>query len=285
MDRILAHVHVYYPYLWPELKAILLNLPAQSVDLFVTFVERHEEVIADIEQTFPSATVEVVKNRGYDIGPFISIINRVDLTQYSYVLKLHTKRDVASGIIVGKRDLSYKRWRKCLLFPFRKELFFRKAFESFDRCPELGMVAHYECILSAEKDFKEEQEVVDGFLRERGIPMTPYAFVAGTMFLARAKLFQRLKEMNFSLDDFPDASDARKMQLAHIMERFLGNIVYQQGYVIQDTVTPFSRRLMRAVQVVLIACWRFLYTKKRTRSGKINVKICKITVFNKKISD
>lgn len=91
---ILVHVHIYYPEMWYELRQCIQNIVPHSFDLYVTMVEEHQDIITDIKDSFPSAKIKVVENRGYDIYPFIKILNNLDMDDYSYVIHLHTKRDM-----------------------------------------------------------------------------------------------------------------------------------------------------------------------------------------------
>ena len=79
MKPILAHVHIYYPHLYKDIKECLLNITTHKIDLFVTMVEEHSEVISDIKATFPNAKIEILENKGFDIAPFIHVLNKVNL--------------------------------------------------------------------------------------------------------------------------------------------------------------------------------------------------------------
>lgn len=43
---------------------------------------------------FKNADFYVVPNLGFDLGPFVYALDKVNLSDYSYVIKLHTKRDI-----------------------------------------------------------------------------------------------------------------------------------------------------------------------------------------------
>lgn len=105
MSRILTHVHVYYTRMWPEIETRLQNI-TEPYDLFVTLPLENEPLRADVLRFKPDASVSVVENRGFDVAPFIDVLNRVDLNKYDYVVKLHTKRDMPAGSLVNGFDLS-----------------------------------------------------------------------------------------------------------------------------------------------------------------------------------
>ena len=95
MKKILVHLHLYYPEFYKELENCILNLePKYDFDLFVTIPETNLNLKPQILSTFPNAKVQVVENIGYDIYPFIKVIQGVNLDDYSYVIKLHTKRNI-----------------------------------------------------------------------------------------------------------------------------------------------------------------------------------------------
>lgn len=87
-------VHVYYPELWPEFRAILDALPIEF-DLFVTLTYRGqatEDCEAEVRQAFPDAAVMQMENRGRDILPFVTLVNADLLSGYKAVCKIHTKK-------------------------------------------------------------------------------------------------------------------------------------------------------------------------------------------------
>lgn len=71
-----------------------LNLNDYNCDYIFTFVKENEALESDIKSTFKNVNVEIVKNLGFDLGPFVHVLNEVNLNDYSYVIKLHTKRDI-----------------------------------------------------------------------------------------------------------------------------------------------------------------------------------------------
>lgn len=52
MKRLLVHTHIYYEFLYPELKRCLLNLSDQDCDYFFTLVENNSNLIDDIKKHF-----------------------------------------------------------------------------------------------------------------------------------------------------------------------------------------------------------------------------------------
>ena len=79
------------------------------------------------KSTFKNVNVEIVKNLGFDLGPFVHVLNEVNLNDYSYVIKLHTKRDIPLN---GKKDwYTGSGWRDALLKFIRSKDVFDKVVE------------------------------------------------------------------------------------------------------------------------------------------------------------
>ena len=92
--KFLVILHIYYEYMWQELKSYLLNLEEGSYDLVVTLSKENEELKKEILLLNPNSKIILCENRGYDVWPFIKALNEVNLDNYKYLIKLHTKRDL-----------------------------------------------------------------------------------------------------------------------------------------------------------------------------------------------
>lgn len=282
MKQILIHCHIFYPELWEELKAYMMNIIPHKFELFVTMVEDHAAIRQDIQNHFPQAHIDIVKNVGYDIAPFISIINKVNLDDYSYIVKLHTKRPSTRPPYF--RSLKNGEWMKNLLSFLQSKETFKQCLQAFEKNSKIGMINDYKIIVG--KDFydKKAQQELRVFLKKHNLPCKRYRFVAGSMFVARAEIFAELKHLHLIDADFPKPDTRHSMQLAHVIERFLGYSVYFHNMILTDIKKPeyfikiylaylaFDHYVMEPVK-------RFLYKKKITKSNKIIIKICKIPVW------
>lgn len=279
MVKILIHCHIYYPDLWIELKHCLHNISSYPSTLFVTMVKAHQEIIDDIKNNFPSAKVEIIKNRGYDVGPFVHVLNQVDLSEYDYVIKIHTKRDIALGMLLNDFNVSGAKWRQYMLEMVNTSQNLEKSLNAFTKDEKLGMVTNYRLIIKSQDDHKECSKFATEYLKSHDYNIKEYRFAAGTMFMVRAKLLEPLKQLNLSLNDFEIPEDShQKLNLAHIIERVIGALVYQQGYQINDVFSS-SRRLAKVIRL-WYKLLHFVYRRKTTATGKTIIKICKVPLIN-----
>lgn len=286
MTPILVHCHIYYPQMWPELKECIHNIEPHPFKLFVTMVEKHPDIIDNVMVHFPNAHVEIVENRGYDIGPFVHIINQVNLDDYSYIVKLHTKRDIDINKPLF-RNMSGSKWRNALLSFIKTTEAFNQYLNVFEKNPNIGMQAHHTVIVHHDFFDKKAKKRMKQYLIEKHLPNIKYAFVAGTMFIAKASVFKDIQNLHLTVADFPDPKGEHKTQLAHVMERFLGYMVYKNKFVIQDgLLKPELEHKFHKKEYIkmkfIYPIVRFFYQKKITKSGKIIIKICKIPVYRRK---
>ena len=263
-----------------------MNINPHPFQLYVTMVEKHQNIIKDIEKTFKDVHIDVVKNQGYDLGPFIYIINKLNLDDYSYIVQLHTKRELAIGN-TGFRGLDGFKWRTALLSFIKTPEIFNRYLEAFDKNPLIGMQADHSVIVHHDFYDEKAQKHMRRYLKDKQYPKHKYAFVAGTMFIAKAPIFKDIQNLHLTLADFPDPKGEHKFQLAHIMERLFGYIVYKNHMVVKnglisDRDEQYYHYFMYFKMKFINPLIRFFYQKKTTKSGKFIIKICKIPFYRRK---
>ena len=290
--HILVHVHVYYIDMWEELRSYLENLDTLkcSYDLYVTTVSEDEALITKIRHFHPDAQIRKVANRGYDVWPFISVLNEVDLSQYSYIIKLHTKRDnftdpEPGGTIKSPYNLYGKRWRESL-HSFMKKDNLEKCLQSIAEDSQLGMINCYRVIVPSfhktETTLLKVQKGAEKLLEKVNLTLRVSRYIKGTMFIARASLFQKIKEMRLELNDFPPPDPEHSINIAHHLEVALGSIVVAQGYKVEDTFTPnvkLKAGTERCYLTIRRKTRKLFFQKKKTKSGWTIIKVCKIPVY------
>ena len=226
--RLAVILHAYYPELRAELDACLANLD-EPYDLYVTDAG--------------------TDNRGFDVWPFLRTLDTLDLTRYTHVLKLHTKRDVARSVGFNGFRVSGSTWRDWLLSIVRTPAAWAETKERIAR-PGVGMVAAAECILDRRgTPGREERKTYDVAVREaaRRFGLSEAAFrradyVGGTMFLARAEALSPLQG-RFTAADF-EVSNAEHVSntFAHVAERLIGFAVTAAGFRIESPSGDLRRR-------------------------------------------
>ena len=70
MKRLAVCIHVFYTELLPEIAKCVDSFAKFRTNIFVTTPLNNEKTRQDIFQALPSCHLQVVENRGYDVGPF-----------------------------------------------------------------------------------------------------------------------------------------------------------------------------------------------------------------------
>jgi len=263
-------LHSFYPELRPELDACLANLD-EPYDLFVT--EAGSE------------------NVGFDVWPFLRVLNGLDLSRYTHVLKLHTKRNLARPVVFNGMSVVGSAWRDWLLSIVRTPQAWAEAKRRLSD-PDVGMVAAAECILDRRAtESREERMMFDDALREGarrfGLPVRRFRganFVGGTMFLAKSEALKPLQG-RFAATDFAVSDTThRSASFAHVAERLIGFSVAAAGLRIESPQGDLAarRRHFRFLQLRR-AVARFLYQDRITARGRRLIKVCRIPVWNRMV--
>lgn len=278
--RILVHLHLYYLNQLDEILNRLQNLQGLNFDLYVTMVNKSPAAEQKIKQFKPDTHILQVANQGYDIGPFIEVLHSLNLDNYDYVLKIHTKGTAAENYtrINGKR-LNNKLWNRLL---FDALLFSEEQVHNNLRQlanADIGMLSSAYLITDDKKIYEQFLPQINKIMQTAGLPkVDTFSFVAGTMFWAKASLFKPLQK--YRLADFP-VTDGKVKEgtLAHCFERLFGAVAQAQGlklYGVKSSKVGFTFALNEFK--------RFLFYKKHTQSGKLLIKICKIPIWTQKIN-
>ena len=274
-----VHLHLYYLDMWPEIKGYLANIGDYPYDLYVTMTEDNPEIEREIKKFKPDAKIWIVENRGYDIGPFIDFLHHIDLDKYDLILKLHTKNGNKELVKFGASNISRELWKKLLI----ESLLgtpeqFKKNVEMFNKNPDLGMIGSRHLITSKDtvlaslKARINETMIALGFNEPK-----PITFVAGTMFMSRAKLLSPIKNKYNFVDFEPTDGKLKDGTLAHVMERLFGCVIQAQGYKIKGCG-------LFSIELILRRIYHFVYANKVTNSGYHVIKIMKLPIFRRKLS-
>lgn len=236
--KCLTIIHIFYENLISELSEHVKNITGVENDIYITIPPPLKNKTYFIQGLFPNAYIFTVNNIGFDIYPFLYILNKVDLNHYDFLIKIHTKRDMPferMSLQKGTSAIGGSLWREKLLgFLSSKQNFITAS--NMLKNKEVGIVSTSSLLLNYELDGEKEiYPDITKIMRSFGFEYSSQAyFVAGTMFIAKAFLFKFLQN-SFSEEDFKNFKENENKQgLAHILERVIGYAVYAQGFKIVD---------------------------------------------------
>ena len=247
--RMAVHVHVFYPELIQELSVCVRNLVSAGAEVstFVTYPDCRDGLADTLPRFFPDAKIIRVPNAGYDVGPFFEVLNRIDLSNCDYVVKLHTKRDKPVDW-VNFHCFRGSGWRRALLSFCATPAAARRSMAAFTANPKLGMIADRRVIDPSgigQGDYPEWKRL--RVLRGLGICPRSCTFVYGTMFMVRAELLKaiwgrvRMEDFSAIANPHVDYGLALEWELAFPV------LVESQGCYVSDgclpgwCVTPYFR--------------------------------------------
>lgn len=279
-----VHLHLHYTERWPEIRKYLQHMGGHPYHLYVTLTQVNASLEAEIKQFHPQSTVWQTESRGYDIGPFVDFLHRVDLSQYDLVLKIHTKSK--SGLQktwINGRCVTKKRWVKLLMDALLGSAeIWQRNLAVFEKDPRLGMLSSRYLITSEPECSEYLRPGVEQIMAKLNLP-TPQkiTFAAGTMFLVRAKLLEPVRK-NFAVADFvPTDSSVQDGTLAHAFERAFGCMATARGYEVKG----FDKNKWFEWGVKCQRFFNFFYSNNITRSNHQIIKVCRIPIYYKKVDD
>ena len=232
MNRTAIIIHVFYPELWPELRACIRNV-SEPHDVFITFSDAAS--VEAVRRDMPEAKFVPCENRGYDIWPFLKVLKSLSSGAYDRVVKLHTKRDVLDDFQYRFNHAVFNgsAWRDYLLAFLRTPEAWEKTRTVLSR-QDVGMVADRHVVMRrGDVPLERTKASFDravGFLKLPAGEMAKGGqYVAGTMFAAKFAALEPLLGLDFSADDFDPPQGHMTETFAHVMERALGLSVSAAG--------------------------------------------------------
>ena len=229
--------HIYYEDTWSDIAGALRGLTI-PFDLIVTTVAGRERLIETIRRSYPRAEIEIMENRGRDIGPFLTLLERGRLDRYRYVCKVHGKKSIDGG----RKMYTGEMWRRRLLFDLiGAPGAANAAIDMFERDPSVGMIgpkvfrlpkAGYPEDLS----WSANRPMTLKIAERMGMPADKFQldFFGGTMFWVRPEALKPLRDLHLAAD-MPYESGLIDGDLPHALERVLPTSVLVAGYKVADS--------------------------------------------------
>jgi lipopolysaccharide biosynthesis protein len=213
-------LHLHYHDLWDEFKEKIIPVLSETTHLYVT-INHESDCIDDIRHH--AKEVFTVENKGMDIGPFIFTYNKIQDTNYKYIVKLHTKKSLHSP---GLGDW----WRTGLVDSIlHSNEHFNHMINFMETNPDIfmaGSEAHFHNKLREPYDHPNRLEAIPAIEKVNTVlNVTDHgSFFAGSMFVATTHYLNILFN-NIDLEAFYNEFTegyARGGTLAHGMERVIG---------------------------------------------------------------
>ena len=244
--KLLVHLHLYYLEQVDFMLKKLRNITGCDWDLYVTLCNSDNNVINKIKTFKPDAQIILVGNKGYDVLPFLKVLRTCNLADYDYILKLHTKNKIMAH--VQYNNIVYKNylWRDKLINALLKsKKCFKDNLKILEKRQDVGIIADKDLVFELTKyagEIPEDTYLLEELKQRLNIKNNYKFFVAGTMFIARAEIFEKLVKSNISEYDFDSKSESLTSgSMAHLLERIMGILANEKGYIIYPKTDIFFK--------------------------------------------
>jgi lipopolysaccharide biosynthesis protein len=226
-------MHVFYPDLFGELVSYAQNFGGSLGGAHINVVDSvwTPSVHKNVRELTPDAFVMMSANSGRDIGGFLRLLDHVHISRYELFAFMHTKK--SPHVAAAKAEY----WRRRLLNAFAgNKSIAQDCIRRFKDDPSIGLIA---CADWKENDIGKNAaqftRILD--LLEIDDDHREIEYVSGTMFLIRSeivrRLYEKLRTVEFESGDNQTLEFNMDGQVAHSIERAIGNLVRQLGYRIE----------------------------------------------------
>ncbi|CAM3025689.1 NADH pyrophosphatase [Methylobacterium mesophilicum] len=231
-ERIVVVIHAFYVDVFEELLPHLVRGIPQF-DLLVSTDQpakkRAIEAAAARAGLLHHCRVALVENRGRNFGPLVAVFGQ-DILHYDYVLHVHTKKSLFSGVEQGRwRDEIYR-----TLFANAACAAIALTLLQEDRQVGLYFPETSAHIVYWAHTWLSNIGTGHGLLARLGLPYDGFdeylAYPVGGMFWARVDALRPLLTAGLTLHDFPEEHGQTDGTLAHAIERVIPLVCRAQGY-------------------------------------------------------
>jgi lipopolysaccharide biosynthesis protein len=229
--------HIYYEDTWSDIAGALRGLTI-PFDLIVTTVAGRERLIETIRCSYPAAEIEIMENRGRDIGPFLTLLERGRLDGYRYICKIHGKKSIDGG----RKMYTGEMWRRRLLFDLLGAPgAANAAIAMFERDPSVGMIGPKVFRLpkagyAEDLSWSANRPLTLKIAERMGVPADKFQldFFGGTMFWVRPEALKPLRDLRLAAE-MPYESGLIDGDLPHALERVLPTSILAAGYKLGES--------------------------------------------------
>lgn len=228
--KILVILHLFYRDAFKEIRYYLDNLSCYSYDLMVTYSKDADygDVLNTIKKYRNDTVFLPVKNRGYDILPFLIALKHADLDKYDIVYKIHTKKTTHFAGYVYGSFFKNRDWFLRMFDGILGPKNVHKTIAALCEEPDTGLCCNEKLIVH---DNEPKHSLALKRMEDTGLKINPdYRYVAGTCFAVRKEIAELYRNINIDNMLFSDSSYRGYFSVAHAMERYLGFLVTDNGY-------------------------------------------------------
>jgi glycosyltransferase involved in cell wall biosynthesis len=216
--RVALHIHAYYPELLPEILSRLSRNRARP-DLFVSIANKdaHPLVVGELENYKGKVVdIQLVPNRGRDIGPFLTAFGQRIMADYDFVGHIHTKK--SADVKDAAMGSSWYRFLLENLLGGEAGSMVDSILEKMNADASIGMVFPDDPYVVG---WSGNRIIAESLAARMGLRELPdnFNFPVGTMFWARASALAPLMNLKLDWEDYPEEPLPYDGTALHAVER------------------------------------------------------------------
>ncbi|WP_423414770.1 rhamnan synthesis F family protein [Hyphomicrobium sp. B1] len=234
--KLALHAHFFYEDLAAEL-LLRLQLNRTPCDLFLTTDtwEKAQSLKVIFRRYAYRVEVDVVPNRGRDIGPFLTHLReKLGTCDYDVIGHVHGKKSATINSEMGNTWRTFL-WEHLVGGEHAMVDLVRSIFAA---TPKLGLLMAEDPHLvgwTSNRQIAEELQVRMGLLT----PLPEFFdFPLGTMFWCRPEALTDIFDLRFAWSDYPEEPLNEDGTLLHTLERLIPHAVRNKGYDIASVCIP-----------------------------------------------
>lgn len=230
-------IHAFHLDVLDDLAIHVANFP-KNADQYVTFPEDFSDAKrAAIKSAFPKATAVAVPNVGQDIGALLSLMDKISLSQYGFICKIHTK----------KGNKKPREWRLALLRGvLGSQAQVKRTIELFQTDPNVKLAGSRQLYLHGPSNLWSNAENIRGMfgdlIMDFDYKSKDWGFFGGTCFWIRTDILIAIRDQMRRIELKP-AAYVDDGTPAHAAERMFGMLpVAKGGKIILNDVIDLDAR-------------------------------------------
>jgi len=232
------HIHAYYI---DDLPSFLSRLGRVGRNLWLCITtdtdEKAKTIRAIVDGFAFNADIEVVTNRGRDIGPFIMSMKK-HLPRFDIIGHFHLKgsKHIDQSVVLQWQNFV------CNTLIGKSGEILNELLCAFEKNPKIGLLFPEDpCAVSWTKNFTYGQELIDKLGIKRELPKE-IEFPGGNMFIARTAALKPLMDYDWQWSDFMAEPVPIDGSLLHAIERITPIACEEAGYQWATVHNPAIKR-------------------------------------------
>ena len=219
-------IHAYYLDVFEELIECLGDVDPRHKLFITTSPDREAGVKSIMQSTSFNHEIFVFENRGRDVLPFLSLMKKIDLDSYSFILKLHTKK--------SRHRNDGDQWRRQAFLSLATPSQLNWIVGRMCSDPRIGVVGPQDHIVPMNTYVGANLENIAWLAARLGVDvdLENDRFVAGTMFVARTEALEPILNIALGGEDFEAEASQLDGTMAHAIERVVTYSARAAGFEI-----------------------------------------------------